>query len=124
MAGDGAAVPAGGLGQGGGRRARVRVPEDVAFQTKPEIALGIVDLARAWGVPFKYAVADAGYGDNPHCLEGLEGRQCLYVCGVESTFGLRLPQEVRAAVEGPPPPTRAEASPRRDALPLCTRPRP
>jgi hypothetical protein len=37
-----------------------------------------VDQARAWGVPFAYVVADAGYGDNPAFLLGLNDRQVAY----------------------------------------------
>lgn len=84
------------------RRQRVRVPEAVGFQTKPEIALALIDQARDWGVPFASVVTDAGYGDTPNCLEAVEERKLAYVCAVEPTFGLRLPAEVAAAVAAPP----------------------
>jgi SRSO17 transposase len=76
---------------------RVRVPEEVAFQTKPELAMTLVDRAQAWGVPFSMVVADAGYGDNPRFLAALDARAVPYVCAVTSTFGVRLPEEVAAA---------------------------
>ena len=95
------------------RRAKAHVPEEVTFQTKAEIALEQLDLALPWGVPFAFVVADCGYGDNPHFLEGLEKRECLYVCGVESTFGLRLPEELRATAEVPPPPQRGRGQPKK-----------
>src|SRR5262244_214843 len=79
------------------RRTTVHVPMESAFQTKPELALALVDQARAWGVPFGWVVADAGYGDNPTFLQGLDDRQLVYVVGVSSTFGVRLPDEVRTA---------------------------
>jgi SRSO17 transposase len=79
------------------RRATVHVPTAIGFQTKPELALALVDQAREWGVPFASVVADAGYGDNPTFLQGLDDRQVAYVVGISSTFGVRLPEEVHTA---------------------------
>jgi SRSO17 transposase len=79
------------------RRAKVGVPTAITFQTKPALALALVDQARTWGVPFATVVADAGYGDNPTFLQGLDDRHVVYVVGVSSTFGVRLPEEVQAA---------------------------
>jgi SRSO17 transposase len=68
------------------RRGKARVPAAVAFQTTPEIALALLDEARAWGVPYRCVVADADYGDNPNFLAGLEARQERYGVGVRTDF--------------------------------------
>lgn len=78
------------------RRKQARVPEEISQHTKPEIALELLDRARLWGVPIQAVVVDAGYGDNPNFLRGLDERQVPYMCAVESTFGCRLPNEVQA----------------------------
>jgi SRSO17 transposase len=97
----------------GARRAQVHVPTTVAFQTKPELALALVDYARAWSVPFAWVVADAGYGDNPTFLQGLEARQIAYLVGISSTFGVRLPEEVHSATLGLPPRPRGRGQPKK-----------
>ena len=102
------------------RRKRTHVPAEIGQQTKPEIALSLLDRARAWGVPIQAVVVDAGYGDNPHFLAGLDERQVPYVCGVQSTFGVRLPEEVQAAAKRPPPMAGVDSRASRDR-PRCTR---
>jgi len=69
----------------------------VTKQTKPEIALSLLDQAQVWGLPIQTVVVDSGYGDNPNFLAALDVRQIPYMCAVESTFGVRLPHEVQAA---------------------------
>jgi SRSO17 transposase len=93
------------------RRKRAHVPEEVEFQSKPQIALSLVEESRRWGVPFEVVVADCGYGDNPNFLRGLEQREISYVCGVESDFGVRYPEEVVSAKEAGAPPYKGKGQP-------------
>jgi SRSO17 transposase len=106
------------------RRRKVHVPADVAFQTKPELALTLVDQARSWGVPFAWVVADAGYGDTPTFLQGLDERHAAYVVGISSTFGVHLPAEVCAAARVLPSRPRGRGQPKKPRPARCMRPRP
>ena len=73
------------MGHRPARRDKAKVPEDVLFQTKPEIALALLDQPDTWGVPYA-VVADADYGDNPNFLAGLEIRNKRYVVAVRWDF--------------------------------------
>jgi SRSO17 transposase len=72
------------------RREVAKVPEVLAFRTKPQIALELLDQAQAWGVRCSCVTADADYGDNPNFLEGLEERRKRYVVAVRADFAVTL----------------------------------
>jgi SRSO17 transposase len=72
------------------RRDKAQVPEEIAFQTKPQIALDLLDQAKAWGVRWACVTADADYGDNPNFLDGLEQRRQRSVVAVRADFAVAL----------------------------------
>lgn len=53
------------------RRRKAGVPEDLAFRTKPQIAIDLWTRARANGARFSWLVFDEGYGNNPAFLHKL-----------------------------------------------------
>jgi SRSO17 transposase len=79
------------------RRAKAKVPKEVKFQTKAEIALALLDQAKGWGIPHEAVTADCNYGDNPNFLAGLEARNEPYVVAVPRDFTVRLPAELAKA---------------------------
>jgi SRSO17 transposase len=75
------------------------VPEDIEFQTKPEIALALVDEANDMGIPHEAVVTDASYGGNDTYLSGLESRGEHYVNGVPCDFSVILDDDSEGNVQ-------------------------
>src|SRR6266542_2493084 len=72
------------------RRTKAHIPDDLQFQTKPEIALALLDQAKAWGIRHACITADADYGDNPNFLDGLETRDEQYVVAIRADFRVAI----------------------------------
>ena len=72
------------------RRAKARVPEDIAFATKPQIARDLIASALDAGVPCAWVLADALYGSDSRLRRMLEQRDQAYVLAVRSNHHLRF----------------------------------
>ena len=104
------------------RRQKAGVPEEVRFQTKPEIALDQIRAARAAGLPEGVVLGDAAYGTDTSLRRELEAMGMQYVLGVLSSLtvwppGQKPPGPARWKGTGRPP-TRPQRSPTRWPLPL------
>ena len=73
------------------RRTRAGVPDDVVFQTKPQIALAQIRAAYAAGVPPATVLADAGYGVDTALRDGIAELGLAYVIGIQSHTSLWPP---------------------------------
>lgn len=88
------------------RRRAAGVPEDVAFQTKIEIALDQIDQLLADGVPRAPITMDAGYGRATEFRDELAARQLQYIAAVRPDTTVwppgkaPLPRESSRATEG------------------------
>jgi SRSO17 transposase len=85
------------------------VPEGVAFQTKPEIALEQIRQAMEAEVPVGVVLADAGYGKGTQFRTALSQLGLPYVMGIESNTTVwepgqqPLPAPARKPGRGAPP---------------------
>ena len=80
------------------RRRKAKIPDSVAFQTKPAIALDQIRAAQMAGVAPGVVLADAGYGADGAFRTGLSALGLEYVVGVQPTLSVWRPGE------GPLPP--------------------
>ena len=76
-----------------GRRAIAGVPDDVCFQTKPEIALQQLRQALADGVPPAPVLMDPAYGNDSKLRAGISELGLTYVAGILPTTMVWRPGE-------------------------------
>jgi SRSO17 transposase len=86
------------LGAGRYPAEKTKIPAEIAFRTKPQIALEQIGTAMAQGVAPGVVLADAGYGHDGNFRAGLTALGLTYVVGVLSNLSVWRPGE------GPLPP--------------------
>jgi SRSO17 transposase len=73
------------------RRIQAGVPEDVVFQTKPQIALDQLRAALSAGSKAEVVLADAGYGTDTDFRDSITEMGLPYVLGIQSSISLWPP---------------------------------
>src|ERR1700757_5396421 len=68
------------------RRKKARVPEEIKFKTKPQIALDQLRAACAAGVPRGVVLDDSSYGSNSELRAGVSELGLRYVVGIIPTI--------------------------------------
>ncbi len=97
------------------RRRKAKIPDEVCFETKPELAACLCEQAAGWEIPTAPILADAAYGDDTAFRTRLHRRGLEYVvavCGPETSFAV----PARAGKRG-----RAPSVPRPDRTPESVR---
>ena len=90
------------------RRQKAEVPEEIEFQTKPEIALDQIRAMVEASVVRGVVLADAAYGINTEFRQGLTELGLQYIVGVQSSLTVwepgkqPLPAKPRAKMGRPP----------------------
>jgi SRSO17 transposase len=87
--------------QDGERRRGARVPEKVAFQTKPQLAIQMLEHAWARGVPMEWVTGDTIYGDDTQLRDRVAKARKKYVLAVSANTPVwRERQPVVTPVQG------------------------
>jgi len=97
------------------RRRKAKIPEQVVFQTKSQLAASLVERASMWGLPAAPILADCAYGDNTAFRTGLHSLERGYVVAVSAQVSVYGPETTFAvpARQGPTGPPRSVARPDR-----------
>ena len=78
------------------RRRGAKIPEGVVFQTKPELAAGLIARAASWDIPQVPVLGDQAYGDNTALRTRLDAQTVDYVLAVGPATGVFGPGTVFA----------------------------
>jgi SRSO17 transposase len=85
------------------RREKAKIPEEIEFQTKPELAVDLVERAAGWEIAEAPILGDCAYGKNTALRERLNDAALEYVLSVseevsvftaETTFDVPAPRKV------------------------------
>ncbi|MCA1699387.1 MAG: IS701 family transposase, partial [Actinobacteria bacterium] len=99
------------------RRRKAKIPDAVAFKTKPELGVELIESAAGWDVPAAPVLGDQAYGENTALRERLDGAGLEYVLSVGQETKVFAPGTSFAAPKRSPGGGRPPSRPRPDAEP-------
>ncbi len=82
------------------RRGRAKIPDEVVFQTKPQLASALAEQASAWQVPVAPILADCAYGDDTRFRSTLHAQELEYLLAVSAKVSVYGPETTFAVPEG------------------------
>lgn len=74
------------------RRRKAKIPEQVVFQTKSQLAASLVERASGWRLPAAPILADCAYGDNTAFRTGLHSLEREYVLAISTQISVYGPE--------------------------------
>ncbi len=74
------------------RRRKAKIPDEVVFKTKPELANDLCTQAAGWAVPPAPILADVAYGDDTGFRTGLHKAELEYVVAVRAGTSVYGPE--------------------------------
>ncbi len=74
------------------RRRRAKIPDQVGFETKPELAAGLAEQAAGWEIPLAPILADQAYGDNNGFRTRLAELELEYLVAVAAQTSVYAPE--------------------------------
>ena len=81
------------------RRRKAKIPEQVVFQTKPQLASSLVEQSVAWEIPQAPLLADCAYGDDTAFRTRLNALEVEYVLAVSAQISVYGPETAFAVPE-------------------------
>jgi SRSO17 transposase len=73
------------------RRQKAKIPEQISFETKPQLAAGLCAQAAGWELPAAPILADSAYGDDSAFRAGLHEQELEYLLAVSANVGVLEP---------------------------------
>jgi SRSO17 transposase len=81
------------------RRRKAKIPDEVGFQTKTELAAGVCEKAAGWEIPAAPILADCAYGDDTRFRSKLHAQKLEYVLAVSAQISVYGPETTFAVPE-------------------------